>query len=142
MTKRVILLAALLASCGKEVGRIGLTGEGEGDTSVTLKADEKLALWTSLDSEWDGSWMPSYDVELRDSTGKTLATAKCDPLTPTTRISSVTTDIGSHHSRRYSGKMQCDLAPPAAGTYTVHAKLTYAKPSSLRVSDASLVLKL
>src|SRR5512142_1717212 len=144
MTKRVILLAALLAACGKEVGRIGMTGEGEGDASVTLKADQTLALWTTLDVVWDGAFTPNYDVELRDSSGKAVATTKCDPLDPTTRMSSVITNMGSHHTRSYTGKMRCDLEPPSAGTYTVHAKLTYgsSKPTSLAVKDIGLVLKI
>jgi hypothetical protein len=144
MTKRVILLAALLAACGKEVGRIPMTGEGEGDTSVTVKADQPLALWTTLDVTWDGAWAPAYEVELRDSSGKAVATTKCDPLDPTTRTSSVITNMGSHHTRSYAGKMKCELVPPAAGTYTVHGKLTYGgtKPTSLAVKDISLVLKI
>jgi hypothetical protein len=143
MTKRVILLAALLASCGKEVGRIAMTGEGEGDATVTLKAGEPLALWTALDVTWDGAWMPTYEVELRDSSGKAVGTTKCDPLDPSTRMSSVITNVGSHHTRSYAGKMKCELQATSAGTYTVHAKLGYGptKPTSLSVKDISLVLK-
>ena len=144
MTKRVILLAALLAACGKEVGRIPMTGEGEGDASVSLKADQPLALWTTLDVMWDGTWTPAYDVELRDSSGKAVATTKCDPLSTSTRVSSVITNMGNHHTRSYAGKMQCDLKAPSAGAYTVHTRLTYggSKPTSLTVKDISLVLKI
>jgi hypothetical protein len=138
-----VIALALVGGCGKEIGRVGLSGEGEGDTTVTVGANQQLALWTSLDASWDGTWAPSYVVELRDSSGKAVATTTCDPLTPTTRIKSIETHVGSRWTKSYSGKMQCDLVAPSAGTYTVHAKLGYAtKPASLTVRDIGLVVKI
>ncbi len=133
----------LLAGCGKEVGRVALSGEGEGDASVTLKAKQELALWTKLDASWDGSFSPRYDVELRDGSSAVVAKTTCDPLDVSTRIASTETNVGNHHSRSYNGKMRCDLVAPADGSYTVHTKLHYdVRPSSLSVKDISLVLKL
>ena len=52
------------------------------------------------------------------------------------------TNMGSHHTASYRGKMQCSLTAPSAGTFTVHAKLRYGtKPSSLTVKDISLLIK-
>jgi hypothetical protein len=144
MNKRgLVLLLGLLIGCGKEIARIPMTGEAEGDASVTASAGQKLALWTQLDAEYDGAWSPSYAVELRDASGKAVASATCDPLTPTTRIKSVQVHVGAHHTISYSGKMQCELTAPSAGTFTVHAKLAYgAKPATLTVKDISLVVKI
>jgi hypothetical protein len=144
MNKRaLVLLPVLLLACGKEIARIPMTGEAEGDASVTASAGQKLALWTQMDASYDGTWAPNYAVELRDASGKAVATTTCDPLTPTTRIKSVETHFGAHHTMSYSGKMQCDLVAPSAGTFTVHAKLTYGtKPTALTVKDISLVVKI
>ncbi len=144
MKKRVAMIAACVAivGCGKEVGRIALTGEGDGDSTVTLAAGDKLALWTSLDVAWTGSWDAQYAVALRDSSGASIASATCDPLVAPTKMSSVITNIGAHHTASYQGKMDCSLAAPSSGTFTVHTKLTYtAKPADLKVKDISLVLK-
>ncbi len=133
----------LAVGCGKEVGRIPLAGEGDGDTAVTLKSGQHLALWTHLDVSWDGPFAAHYDVELRDASSKAVATATCNPLDVGTKIGSVETTLGSHHSKSYNGKMRCELVAPAAGKYTVHTALHYdTKPRTLTVKDASLVLKL
>ncbi len=139
----IVVVLVLASGCGKEIGRVALAGEGEGDTSVTVAANQQLALWTSLDASWDGTWTPSYAVELRDASGKRVAATTCDPLTPTTRVKSIETHIGTRWTKSYSGKMQCELVAPSAGTYTVHANLTYAaKPTSLTVRDIGLVVKI
>jgi len=118
-----------------------MTGEGEGDATVSASSGQKLALWTSLDVDWDGSFAARYAVELRDG-GKAVASATCDPFDVSVRTSSVRTYVGTHHTDRYHGKMQCDLVAPSAGSFTVHAKLTFTtKPSSLTVKDISLVVK-
>lgn len=132
-----------LMGCGKEVGRIPMTGPGEAETSVSLEAKQGLALWTKLDVSWDGSFDAHYAVELRDASGSAVATATCDPLDVGTKLGSVETTLGAHHSKSYSGKMRCQLVAPADGTYTVHAKLQYdTMPATLSVKDISLVLKL
>lgn len=136
------MLALLVAGCGKEIGRIPLTGEGEGDTKVTVAAGDKLALWTSLDVEWTGNWNARYAVELRDASSAAVATATCDPLVAPTKTMAVETHLGAHHKASYQGKMSCELVAPSAGTFTVHAKLTYtAKPVDLKLKDVSLVVK-
>ncbi len=132
----IIVVALMFSGCGKELGRVPMTGEGEGDATVTASSGQKLALWTSLDVEWDGSFAARYAVELRDVGGKAVASATCDPFDVSVRTSSVRTYVGTHHTDRYHGKMQCDLVAPAAGSFTVHAKLT-----SLTVKDISLVVK-
>ncbi len=147
MTKRVAAIAllamtGLLSACGKEIGRIALTGEGAGDTTITAASGDKLALWTSLDVEWTGSWDAQYAVELRDASGKAVSSTICDPLVAPTKMSSVVTNVGSHHTASYQGKMSCALDAPSAGAFTVHAKLTYtSKPAALTVKDISLVVK-
>jgi len=138
----IVMALVLVSGCGKELARIPMTGEGEGDATVTASAGQKLALWTSLDIEWDGSFAARYAVELRDSGGKAVASATCDPLDVSVRTSSFRSYVGTHHTDRYQGKMQCDLVAPTGGSFTVHAKLTYStKPSSLTVKDISLVVK-
>ena len=138
----IILTLALVSGCGKELARIPMSGEAEGDTTVTASAGQKLALWTSLDIEWDGSFAARYAVELRDPSGKAVASTTCDPLDVSVRTSAFRSYVGTHHTDRYQGKMQCDLVAPTSGSFTVHAKLTYTtKPSTLTVKDISLVLK-
>jgi hypothetical protein len=144
MSTRVSFLAplVLLLGCGKEIGRIPLTGEGSGDAAVTVKSGEELTLWTHLDASWDGTFSPIYEVELRDVSGKAVATTTCNPMNCAVRTGSVETQVGSHHTKRYSGKMRCELTAPSSGSYTVHARLALgAKPAGLSVKDMSLVIK-
>ncbi|HEX4516549.1 MAG TPA: hypothetical protein VGH87_27560 [Polyangiaceae bacterium] len=137
-----IIALALLCGCGKELARIPLAGEGEGDATVTASSGQKLALWTSLDIDWDGAFAARYAVELRDATGKAVASATCDPLDVSVRTMAYRSYVGTHHTDRYQGKMQCEIVAPTGGTFKVHAKLTYSsKPSALTVKDISLVVK-
>jgi len=137
-----VLAAVVLVGCGKEVGKVAMTAPGSGDASVSLSSGQELALWTALDAEWNGSFAPSYAVELRDASGKTVASTTCNPMNPSVKTSSVETTLGAHHMRRYHGKMRCGLTAPSAGTFTVHATLTFgAPPPGLAVKDMSLILK-
>ena len=142
--KRGWLLVLLLVGCGKEVGRVALVGEGSGDASVTLSANQAVALWTSLDASWTGAWHAGYTVELRDSSGKPVSTTTCDPFNVNTKTSSVITNLNDHHAWSYNGKMSCAFTAPTAGTYTVHATMAYGapKPPDLVVKDISLVIKI
>jgi hypothetical protein len=132
---------ALLCACGTEVGRVPLGGEGSASTQATLKAGD-VSFWTDIDVEYEGDAALTYDITLEQG-GKTVAKTTCDPLgRMSTKVSWVETNLGSSHSRRGRGKMDCTATVPAAGETT--AKVTLAlgtRPKTIIVKKADLVLK-
>jgi hypothetical protein len=144
MSHRASLLIAsvvLLSACGTEVGRVSLAGEGTQTGSATLKAGA-VAFWTDLDIDYDGDAALSYDVTLEQG-GKTVASAKCNPLgNMSAKVSWVETNIGDSHSRRGMGKMDCTANVAAAGPTTAKVTLAFgAKPKKVTLKKADLVLK-
>jgi len=136
-----LLALLLVASCGKEIGRIPFTGEGEGETTVTLQA-KKVALWADLDLAYVGDASLTYQVELLEA-GTVKASTTCDPLGfMSVKVGWVETDIGPRHSRSGQGRMGCGFSAPAAGTYVVRAKLAFGqRPAGLTLTQADLVIK-
>jgi len=136
-----LLALVFAAGCGKEVGRIPFTAEGTGETTVTLRAG-KAALWTDIDIRYVGDASLAYEVELIES-DLVRASAECDPLGHmSVKIGWVETHLGSKSSRSGQGRMPCELAVPAAGTYLVRARLAFGqRPGELTLKQADLVIK-
>ena len=136
-----ILAVSALASCGKEVGRIALRGEGQGETTIQATAGKKLALWTSLDVKYKGNFAARYDVELVEG-GAVVGKASCDPLDVNVKTSSRETNFNGDRSVSWQGKMRCELTPSKSGAAVVRAKLLFVqRPPALTVTDMSLVVK-
>lgn len=137
----ILALVLALTGCGKEVGRIALRGEGQGETTIQATAGKKLALWTSLDVKYTGDLVARYEVELVEGTtvvGKT----SCDPLDVNVKTSSRETNFNGDRSVSWQGKMKCELTPTKNGPAVVRAKVAFAKrPAALTVTDLSLVVK-
>jgi hypothetical protein len=139
------LFAALaglsVAACGKEIGRIPLHDEGQGETVVQATAGKKLALWTALDVKYTGHFAARYDVELLQD-GAVVGKVLCDPLDVNVKTSSVVKNIGDDHSISWNGKMKCELTPAKTGPATVRTKLSIApRPPSLSIRDISLAIR-
>jgi hypothetical protein len=130
-----------LAACGKEIGRIPLHDEGQGETVIQVKAGKKLALWTALDVKYTGHLAARYDVELVQD-GAVVGKVLCDPFDVNVKTSSVEKNIGDDHSISWNGKMKCELTPAKTGPATVRAKLSIApRPPSLSIRDISLAIR-
>ena len=137
----MVALAFALVSCGKEIGRIPMSGAGAAETKITVKSGERLALWTSLDLSFTGSLEARYEVDLVQG-GTTVSQAKCDPLDVSTKIGSKEVEINAHYSASYSGKMRCEVVATKDGEATVRARLIFANaPADLAIKDISLVIK-
>jgi len=137
----VILAALSLTACGKEIGRIALRDEGQGETPVQVTAGKSLALWTSLDVKYTGTLAARYEVELVQN-GAVTSKALCNPLDVSTKISSRTTTFGNDHTTSWQGKMRCEVTPTKSGPATVRAKLALAqRPAKLTIKDISLIVK-
>lgn len=131
----------VLVACGKEIGRIPLRDEGQGEASVQATAGQKLALWTALDVKLEGELVARYDVELVQD-GAVVSKAQCDPFDVNVKTGSREISIGDNRSVSWSGKMRCELTPTKSGPATVRAKLTFPKrPAVLTIKDMSLVVK-
>jgi hypothetical protein len=134
-------LSLLLVACGKEIGRIALHDEGQGETVVQATAGKKLALWTALDVKYTGHLAARYDVELLQD-GAVVGKALCDPFDVNVKTGSIEKNIGDDHSISWNGKMKCDLTPTKTGPATVRAKLSFAqRPATLSIRDISLAVR-
>jgi hypothetical protein len=136
-----LALIALVAGCGKEMGRVAFTGEGSGTSTVTLKAGE-VAFWTDIDVDYTGNASLAYTVDLEQG-GAKVASATCDPLAQLhTKTSWVETNIGDQHTRRGNGKMACTATLASGGATVVNAKLAFAtKPTKVTLKKADLVIR-
>ncbi len=130
-----------IAACGKEIGRIPLRDQGAGETTVQASAGKPIALWTSLDVKYTGSFAAHYDVELLQG-GSVVGKTKCNPLDVSTRLSSKQVNIGDSHTQSWQGKMRCEVSLAAGGATTVRARLIIdQRPPTLAIRDISLVVK-
>lgn len=137
----LLALTALVVGCGKEVGRIPLSGEATSKATMTLAAGE-VDFWTDLDLEFEGDAGLEYRVVLVQDDAP-VTTTICDPLG---RLSVkkrwLETDIGGSHARRGEGKMACSVKLAKGGPTTVEATLVASRrPSSLKIAKADLVAK-
>ena len=138
-------LAALtvvgLAACAKEAGRVPFTGEGEAESTLSLQSGE-VDFWTDIAIEFEGDAALAYQVELVQA-GSVVAKAACNPLGHmSVKMGWVETNLGSSHSRRGNGKMDCAIELDRGGVTTVKARLAFAaRPPGLKLSRADLVVK-
>lgn len=142
--KRLVLMSVAvcaLAGCGKEVGRVPLSGVGTAESTVDLKAGD-VAFWTDMDLEWEGDGSLEYRVTLSQD-GKSVATATCWPLGQLhVKGNWTSTNLGDSHTRHGDGKMSCEATVPKAGKTTVQATLAWKQaPKSATVRKVDLVLK-
>ncbi len=138
----ILSIAALsLAACGKELGRVPFASEGAREATVNLNAGE-VAFWTDLDVEYQGEAALEYRVDLLQG-GASIGTAICNPLGHLPVKSGwVETNIGSNHSRRGNGKMECSTKIAKGGPTTVKATLALKqKPQTITLKKADLVVK-
>jgi len=141
VTLPTLLAGLVLVGCGKEIGRIPLHDEGQGETVIQATAGKKLALWTALDVKYSGNFAARYDVELLQD-GAVVGKVLCDPLDVNVKTSSVEKNIGNDHSISWNGKMKCELTPAKTGPATVRAKLSIApRPPGLSIKDISLAIR-
>lgn len=144
MSIRSALVVALLfavTACGKEAGRVRLAAEGNGAVEVTLDSGE-VAFWTDLDIAYEGDATLNYRIEMFQN-GNKAGTAECNPLGHLpVKTGWVETSIGSSHSRRGSGKMDCTAKLVTAGPTIVKTTLAFGKrPTSVTLKKADLVIK-
>jgi len=139
-----VVIAACLAAngcCGKETGRVSFTAPGTSSSSAVLEAGQ-VDFWTDIDIEWEGPASLQYQVELEQA-GTVVASTSCDPLAQlSVKTGWVETNLGSSHTRKGNGKMDCSVNLPKAGPTTVRATLVFtSKPTSLVLTKADLVVK-
>jgi len=129
-----------LAACGQEVGRVSCE-QGTAKTSeFEIEGAKPAAFWTDLDVEYDGNPEMYYEIEV-ELDGEVVAERTCHALDVNTKINSVTSDMGNHHTRRWQGKMKCE---PFELEDTATVKITSifdVKGEGAAVSGCDLVVK-
>lgn len=133
--------AVAVTACGKEAGRIRLPAEGSGAVVVNLQAGD-VAFWTDLDITYEGDATLAYTIDLFQK-GSSVGKATCNPLGRLpAKINWVETNLGSSHSRRGSGEMECSAKLVAAGETMVKTTLAFGKkPQTVTLRKADLVVK-
>lgn len=134
-----LLVPLFAVGCGNEVGRISFSTPGNATTTATLDNSKDVEFWTELDVEWEHDVVLTYHIELEQES-KQVARAVCNPLDVSTTLMSVTTDVGSKHTRSYTGKMRCSTTVPASGATHVKASFT-AVPPPTKLAKFDLVIK-
>jgi hypothetical protein len=120
---------------------VPFTLPGTGTVSMPLSAGE-VSFWTDIDLEYTGDADLAYAVEL-DQGGTKVATATCNPLGRLhVKEMWTETNLGSSHTRRGMGKMDCSVTVPSGGATTVKATLAFGrKPATQTLRKADLVVK-
>jgi hypothetical protein len=140
---RIIGVAVLLmlASCGKEAGRVPFRGEGSDMRTIMLKPGH-VAFWSVMDIEFEGKGELLYTIDLEQG-GAKVASVTCDALgfhPAETNWSYM--DIGDRHQWRGNAKMDCHANLVSGGSTTVNAKLAFGtKPSNVTIRKADLELR-
>lgn len=137
----IVIASLCLFGCGKELGRVPFAAAGAGEASAALKAGD-VAFWTDIDIEYEGNASLAYTIDLVQN-GAVAASAVCNPLGRLpAKTGWIETNIGSSHSRRGNGKMDCSATVPSGGPTIVRAKLAFGQsPQALKLTRADLVVR-
>jgi hypothetical protein len=132
MRKLSIVGLLVLCGCGTEVGRVPLSGAGQAEAKMTLKAGE-VSFWTDLDVDYVGELSAAYSVTV--TLGAETLHADCNPLDVNVKTNSLVTSFNDKHSKRYRGKMRCNVNVPNAGEAIVNADLAASGSAEFRKAD-------
>jgi hypothetical protein len=144
-----LAFAPLLVSCdslfGKEVARLPVNAvstaghEVAKEVTISLKKDDKVALWSDMDLAYEGEAPVRFQVQVTRN-GSPFKQLQLDPTEKNVTIGEVKTDINGSVNWRFSGK-NAELVIPEAGSYTFKAILVAMANPTLHVTKAELVLK-
>ncbi|MET4104939.1 hypothetical protein [Hymenobacter sp. UYP22] len=144
-----LLLTAPLGACdallGKEIARLPVNQistpqqEVAKETTVKLQKEDKVAIWSEMDMEYQGEAPLRFQVVVLKN-GRPFNQLEFDPTQKNVSMNEVKTDLNGNISWSFSGK-NTELTVPENADYTFKARLIAAPNPSLKLRKAELVLK-
>ncbi|UYZ64206.1 hypothetical protein [Hymenobacter weizhouensis] len=143
------LLAASLSSCsalfGEEVARLPVNAvstagrEVVRETSLPLRKDDVLAVWSDMDMAYDGEAPVRFQILVLKN-GAPFNQLEIDPTEKNVSVGEVKTSLNGKTNWRFSGK-NAEVTIPENATYTFKARLIAANNPTLLIKRAEVVLK-
>lgn len=141
-----ILFTACSAITGEEVGRLPINQVSTDDDnliikeiSLDLKKDEKIAIWSDMDIEYEGKVALRFKMEILKN-GENFGGLEIDPTDKNITIGEVKTSLMGKTDWRFSGK-NSEIKIEEDGNYTFKGILVASENSTLKVTKAEIVLK-
>jgi hypothetical protein len=146
----LIIAVALLTGCeaitGKEIARLSINQISKDtnnliikDTSLVLKKDEKIAFWSDIDVEYEGSASFRFKIEILKN-NQNVGLLTIDPTKKNITIGEIKTSLNNKTKWSFTGK-NSEFTIPEDATYTFKALFIASDNSTLKVKKAEIVLK-
>lgn len=154
--KRLLLLITvslslyLLPGCnaltGEEVARISINQVSTDDdnlvvkeTSLDLKKDDKIAIWSDMDIEYEGYITLRFRIEILED-GEKYSELEINPMDKNITVGETKTTLMGKTNWSFSGK-NTNIKIEEDGIYTFKGILVSSENPSLKVNKAELVFK-
>ena len=141
-----VLLSGCDAITGKEVGRLPINEISTDDnnlilkeTSIDLKKDDEIAIWSDMDIEYEGDVALRFRIEVLKN-GEKLGGLEIDPTNKNITIGEIKTSIMGKTDWSFQGK-NSEIKIEDDGNYTFKAILVASENPSLVINKAEVVLK-
>lgn len=141
-----MLLTGCNALTGEEVGRLQINQVSTDkdnlifkEISLDLKKDEKIAIWSDMDVEYEGDVALRFRLEILKD-GENLGGLEIDPTDKNITIGEIKTSLGGKTDWSFSGK-NSEIKIEDDGNYTFKGILIASENSSLNVNKAEIILK-
>jgi hypothetical protein len=145
----LLVIALILTGCdaitGKEVGRLQinkLSTEGNlviKETTLDLKKDEEIGIWSDMDIEYEGDVAMRFRVEIWKH-GKKVNGFEIDPTDKNVTMGEVKTTVMGNTDWSFTGRNTA-YKIDEDGQYTFKGTLVASDNSSLKVTKAEIVFK-
>lgn len=146
---KLLALSLVLTACdaliGKEVGRLEinqLSSEGNlvvKETTLDLRKDDELAIWSDMDIEYEGDVALRFRVEIWKN-GEKMGGFEVDPTDKKITMGELKTTVMDKTNWSFTGK-NSELTIEEDAQYTFKGILVASENPSLKVTRAEMVFK-
>lgn len=140
-----LVLAGCDAMLGKEVGRLPinqLSSEGNlviKETTLDLKKDDEVAIWSDMDIEYEGDVALRFKVEMLKN-GEKMGGFEIDPTEKNITTGEIKTTVMDKTSWSFSGK-NSEIKIEEDAEYTFKGILVASDNPSLKVTKAEVFFR-
>ncbi|TCI84526.1 hypothetical protein [Tenacibaculum sp. M341] len=145
----VFLITIILIGCsvltGKEVARLSINEVSTEnanliikETSLNLKKDEEIAIWSDMDIEYEGDIALRFRLEILKD-GEDFTRLEIDPTEKNITIGEIKTSLMNKTNWSFLGK-NSEIKIEEDGNYTFRGILVSSKNPTLKVNKAEIVL--
>lgn len=141
-----ILFAGCSALTGEEVGRLPINQVSTDDdhlimkeVSLDLKKDDKVAIWSDMDLEYEGDVILRFKIEILNN-GESIGGIEIDPTEKNITMGEVRTTLMGKTDWSFSGK-NTEIKIEDDGNYTFKGILVASENPTLIVNKAEVVFK-